>query len=107
MEKHKKTPQLAYTSGKVPGFQGIGLLDLEKGSLKKVRVLPNSTYPLHIHPNKTEWIYVLSGNPKITIGDATYASEKDDFFALPFNVEHSIENLQNTECELLVGAVNC
>ena len=60
----------------------------------------------HIHPNKTEYIYVLKESPKITIGGETYNGEKDDIFILPNSIEHSIANPFNSECLLLIGAID-
>ena len=74
---------LDWEIGKVKGFSGKNLINLENGGLKKVKVDSSSTYPSHLHPNKTEFIYVLEGNPKITIGQNNYNGEKDDFFILP------------------------
>ena len=45
--------------GKVKGFSGKNLINLENGGLKKVKVDSSSTYPSHLHPNKTEFIYFL------------------------------------------------
>jgi quercetin dioxygenase-like cupin family protein len=103
----KITPEkLDWEFGKVNGFCGKTLLDKENGGLKLVKVLPSADYPIHQHPNKTEFIYVLEGNPIITIGEKEYISEKGDFFTLPKSVNHSIKNKNNTnECLLIVGSI--
>ena len=97
---------MEWETGKIKGFSGKNLINLENGSLKKVKVNPFSKYPSHLHHNKTEFIYVLDGNPTITIGQNNYKGEKDDFFILPNSIKHSIENLTDSECFLIVGAVN-
>jgi len=74
--------------------------------IKKAKVDSFSTYPSHLHPNKTEYIYVLEGKPIITIGDKIYHRSKDDFFTLPNSIKHSIENPFDSKCVLLVGAIN-
>ena len=106
MEHQKKTNSLDWITGKVKGFQGKNLIEMKNGGLKKVKVDSFSTYPSHLHPNKTEYIYVLEGKPKITIGDKIYHGNKDDFFTLPNSIKHSIENPFDSECILLVGAIN-
>jgi len=106
MENYKKTNLMEWETGKVKGFSGKNLINLGNGRLKKVKVAPFSTYPSHLHPNKTEFIYVLEGNPKITIGQNNYDGEKDDFFILPYSIKHSIDNPTDSECFLLVGAIN-
>lgn len=105
MENYIKPDLLAWSSGKVKGFLGKNLMELENGTLKKVKVESFAIYPSHLHPDKTEYIYVLEGNPTITIGEEVYNGEKGDFFMLPNAVKHSIENPFDSDCELLVGAV--
>ena len=105
MENLKKTNSMDWETGKVKGFSGKSLIEVDNGGLKKVKVDPFSIYPTHLHPDKTEFIYVLEGTPKITVGEHIYNGEKDDFFSLPESVKHSIENPANSRCILLVGAL--
>jgi len=65
-----------------------------------------AAYPIHLHPNKTEFIYVLEGQPKLVIGEDIYNGIQGDFFTLPSSIKHSIENPTDTDCLLLVGAIN-
>lgn len=105
MENYKKTNSLKWETGKVNGFKGKGLIDLSNGGLKLVKVNPFATYPSHTHPDKTEYAYVLEGNPKMTIGETIYTGEKGDFFIFPKSIKHSIGNPNDNECTLLVGAI--
>lgn len=106
MENYKKTSLMEWEAGKVKGFSGKNLIDMENGVFKMVKVDSFSAYPSHQHPNKTEFIYVLEGSPKITIAEKDYEGEKDDFFVLPSSIKHSIENTSDSACILLVGAIN-
>jgi quercetin dioxygenase-like cupin family protein len=106
MENYKKTDLMDWVSGKIKGFSGKNLIELEKGGLKMVKVDSFSSHPSHLHMNKTEYIYVLEGTPKITIDDKNYNGEKSDFFILPHSIKHSIANPVDSECLLLVGAIN-
>lgn len=105
MINYKKTDSLEWETGKVKGFKGKELIDLNNGGLKMVKVDPFATYPSHIHPDKTEYAYVLEGNPKITIGEVVYHGAKGDFFVFPKSITHSIDNPLDKECLLLVGAI--
>ena len=105
MENYKKTNLLEWVSGKVKGFSGKNLIELENGGLKMVKVDSFSSYPTHLHTKKTEFIYVLEGTPTITIDNESYNGEKSDFFILPHSIKHSIENSTDSECLLLVGAI--
>jgi len=105
MKNHKKTASLNWGQGQAKGFVGKNLIDLKNGSLKMVKVLPFAVYPAHKHPSKTEFIFVLEGSPKIIIGESVCDGEKNDFFTLPKNLKHGIENPTDTECILLVGAI--
>lgn len=95
-----------WATGKVKGFSGKNLIDMVNGGLKMVKVDPFATYPSHLHPDKTEFIFILEGSPKIAIGENNYNGKKGDFFILPISIDHSIANPEDSECLLLVGAIN-
>ncbi|MDX2174728.1 MAG: cupin domain-containing protein [Bacteroidota bacterium] len=37
-------------------------------------------YPLHIHPDKTEFAYVIDGNPEFFIDSQYFIGKSGDFF---------------------------
>jgi len=97
---------LEWEYGKVENFCGKTLLDKNNGGLKLVKVSPKAIYPTHKHPYKTEFIYVLEGNPIITIAEEKHSGKKGEFFILPNNINHAIENKnESVECLLLVGSI--
>ena len=106
MKNYTKTELMDWVTGKVKGFSGKNLIDMENGGLKIVKVDSFATYPFHLHHNKTEFIYVLEGSPKIEIGENNYTGEKGDFFVLPNSIKHCFGNPVDSECLLLVGAIN-
>ncbi len=103
MKMHIKPNSLDWQNGKIEGFSGKNLIQMGNGGLKLVKVEAHATYPTHLHPNKTEYVYVLEGNPTIKIESQVFEGVKDDFFILPHSIAHSIENNTATECKLLVG----
>jgi quercetin dioxygenase-like cupin family protein len=105
MENYIKPNTLNWELTKIKGFASKQLIDLANGGLKLIKVEPNSIYPFHNHPDKTEFIYVLEGTPEITIGDQQHQGERGDFFILPQTVLHSIKNNSDAHCILLVGAI--
>ncbi|NER14471.1 cupin domain-containing protein [Leptobacterium flavescens] len=105
MKNYKETASMGWVSGKIKGFQGRDLIDMENGGLKMIKIDPFASYPVHQHPDKTEYIYVLQGNPEITVDGKVYHGKKDDFFISPNSVKHSIANPSEKECLLLVGAI--
>ena len=105
MENYKKSEQIEWVSGKVKGFAGRDLINLDNGGLKMVKVDPFAIYPSHLHPEKTEYIFVLEGSPQIEIGEETYTGENGDFFILPNAIQHSIKNSTDLDCILLVGSI--
>lgn len=106
MKNYIKPETMEWGTGRVKGFSGKPLIDLKNGGFKMVKVDALATYPLHLHPKTTEYIYVLEGQPRIVIGGDSYNGSKGDFFTLPNAVKHSIENPTESECILLVGAIN-
>ncbi len=104
--KNKIIPtELNWVSGKVKGFSGKELISLTNGGLKLIKIAPFATYPEHIHPDKTEYAYVLEGVPEFIINSETHIGKTDDFFIFPFNTKHAIKNNTNSECILLIGAI--
>ena len=97
--------ELEWTNGKVKGFAGKDLIKLSNGSLKLVKVDAGADYPVHQHPDKTEFAYVVSGTPEFKIGETSFRSESGNFFVFPQKEMHSIHNHSNDICELLVGAI--
>jgi quercetin dioxygenase-like cupin family protein len=49
------------SQGQVKGFSGKDLLQLSNGTVKVVRIEPMSVYPEHVHPDKTEYAFVMEG----------------------------------------------
>lgn len=74
-----------------------GILQLSPGALRE----------LHWHPNADEWLYVISGNIRLTefassgLSSIEELSESDIGFS-PMGYGHSIENIGNADCKLLI-----
>ena len=96
---------LPWTSAKVEGFSGKNLLDITNGGVKIVKIIPFAKYPIHVHPDKIEFAYVIKGHLKMTIGDGTFDGKEGDFFVFPKAMKHSIESHSKAESILLVGAI--
>lgn len=96
---------LPWISGKVEGFLSKNLLDITNGGVKIIKIIPFSKYPIHTHPDKTEFAYVIKGNLKMIIGDETLDGQEGDFFVFPKTIKHSIESNSKSESLLLVGAI--
>lgn len=97
--------QIEWKSMPVKGIKGKELFNIENGSFKKVMLEPNSSYPIHKHPNKTEFAYVLEGKLGVTIGDKEYTGESGDFFIFPVDVNHGLSNSSQASTVVLIGAV--
>ena len=95
-----------WETGKVKGFSGKNLIDLKNGGLKLVKVEAFASYPVHLHPDKTEYVYILEGSPIIGIDETNYIGKKGEFFIFPDAIKHSIQNPTDSECLLLVGAIS-
>lgn len=97
--------QLDWKQGKVEGFLGKDLVNLEYGTIKLVKVLPRSRYPEHIHPDKLEFAFVHKGSPEFIIGTQQFEGKSGDFFVFPSKEKHAILNSTNEICLLLIGAI--
>ena len=74
------------------------VLELEPGALRE----------LHWHPNADEWQYVLEGKASITLFGSggryrTETFEKGDVGYSPQGYGHSIENVGDGKCRVLIG----
>ncbi len=105
MEHNIKYKLVEWKSGQIEGFLSKELFDLENGSLKFIRVEPESTYPVHKHVDKTEYAVVLEGNPEMMIDHKLYKGVFGDVFIFPSHVAHAISNHTNSHCTLIIGSV--
>jgi oxalate decarboxylase len=74
------------------------VLELEPGGLRE----------LHWHPTADEWDYVIDGNLSITLFGShgrfrTEVLEKGDVSYIPQGYGHSLENVGNKPCRVLIG----
>lgn len=100
-----KPAEIEWNASKIPGFLAKKLIEEKNGGLKMIKVEPSSTYPEHVHPEKTEFVFVLEGNPHISIAGEDFEGKPSEFFILPQNVRHGIRNDGTSDCVLLVGAI--
>lgn len=105
METHMNPDLQEWTNTTIKGFKSKILLSRENGSFKQVKVDPKSSFPSHLHPDKTEFVYVLQGNPEFLIDNVCHKGAPGLFFIIPPNVNHAIYNNTETPCLLLVGAI--
>lgn len=103
MYMHPK--DLQWETSKVEGISSKDLLGHHNGSFKMIRLKPNSVYPVHHHPKKTEFVYVLYGTLEATIGEEQLIGNEGAFFQFPVGVKHGLKNIDEEETVLLVGAI--
>ncbi|MBX2942454.1 MAG: cupin domain-containing protein [Cyclobacteriaceae bacterium] len=105
MKTKVKPGSMEWTASNVKGFCGKQLLGMDNGSVKLVRVEPQSDYPLNRHPDKTEYAYVVDGNLEFTIDNEAYHGAPGDFFIFLAMIMYAIHNRTNEPGTLLVGAI--
>ncbi len=74
------------------------ILELDAGALRE----------LHWHPNADEWQYVLEGKVSVTMFGSggryrTETLEQGDVGYLPQGYGHSLENVGDKTCRVLIG----
>jgi len=105
MSNKIKSGTLDWAEGKVKGFHGKEFINLEKGSVKLVKIDPYAIFPEHLHPEKTEYAFVIEGTPEFMINNESYNSEVGDFFIFPTGKKHEIKNNTTQTCILLIGSI--
>ncbi|MCZ2298296.1 MAG: cupin domain-containing protein [Chitinophagales bacterium] len=96
---------LEWNEGKVKGFFGKDFINATNGTVKLVKVAPHQKYPVHKHPDKMEYAYVVQGNPAFFIEDTLHSSEAGNFFIFPANAHHAIENNTDEDCIMIIGSI--
>lgn len=99
------THELQWKAMLIKGFVGKNLLEHENGSFKIVKIQPGATFPLHQHPEKTEFAYVLKGTLEATIGDQVYTGGSGMFYRFPTGIQHGLRNPGQVETVVLIGAI--
>lgn len=97
--------QLQWNKGQVKGFLGKEFIQLTNGAVKLIKIEPMSVYPEHIHPEKTEYAYVIEGNPEFLIDSQCFIGKPGDFFIFPSNIKHAIKNNAAFESMVLIGSI--
>jgi quercetin dioxygenase-like cupin family protein len=97
--------KLNWDVGKVKGFLGKEFLNLDKGGVKLVKIEAQAVYPEHIHPDKTEYAFVVEGAPSFVINNEHFIGKVGDFFIFPSGIKHAIKNETNSICNLLIGSI--
>lgn len=64
--------------------------------MTKMRYRPDNVIPFHSHPNE-QIGYVLSGRIRVLTRDSRHELTTGDTYAIPANVEHSIEIIEAAE----------
>lgn len=105
MKAKIESDTLKWASGNVKGFFAKQFIDLDNGTVKLVRVDAKADYPLHRHPDKTEYAFVVDGNLDFTIGNETYSGVSGDFFIFEKMTMHAIHNRTDKVGTLLIGAI--
>ena len=62
----------------------------------KMRYRKDNIIPFHSHPNEQSG-YVLSGRIRVLTRDARHELGPGDTYAIPANIEHSIEIIEDAE----------
>lgn len=91
--------------GKVAGVSAKDLITFPEGTAKLIRLEPGAHYPLHKHPHRTEYVYVLEGEPTLSVGDEVHVCHSGDFVSFPESTPHALANESQNDAILFVGAI--
>lgn len=105
MEKNISTDAANWLATKIDGFSYHQLIDEKNGGLKFIKIAPGSNYPIHQHPNTTEFAAVVKGKVVITKDDQEFISNTGEVTIFPYGIKHALGNNSNEDVILLVGAI--
>ena len=78
-------------------FVAFDLLAIGPQSMvTKMHYLKENVIPFHSHPNEQTG-YILSGRIRVLTRDSRHELDPGDTYAIPANIEHSIEIIEDAE----------
>lgn len=98
---------MLWESTNVQGFSSKNLILLNNGGIKMIRIAPMADYPIHIHPDKTEFVFVLEGSISCTIAKEEVHCDKGEMVVFPIGIKHNIHNSGSSNAVVLVGNIKC
>lgn len=75
----------------------------DNGTVKFLKFDPGKAYPKHHHPDRTEWLYVVSGEMIAQIDDEVHRLKEGEHAIFPVNTEHSLKAGNNGAIILVVA----
>ena len=61
---------------------------------------PGDGTPLHVHENEDEYLFVLKGTVRLSLGDRIFDAEAGTMVTLPRNIPHAWGNRTNAELRM-------
>ncbi|TAM78184.1 cupin domain-containing protein [bacterium] len=97
--------QLPWEATNVEGYEQKWLIRRSGASFKLVRIHAGARFPLHRHPDRTEYAYVLEGVLDATISGQTLRVGPGGFAEIPAGVEHGLFNPGSSDTIVQIGAI--
>jgi mannose-6-phosphate isomerase-like protein (cupin superfamily) len=67
------------------------------------KMLPGQHHLCHHHPDASEFIVILKGNPLMHLGHKQFRGTPGDGIYIPYDVIHGVTNDTDEVCEMIVG----
>ncbi|WP_393972221.1 cupin domain-containing protein [Oxyplasma meridianum] len=77
-----------------PAINGIYqrlLISARGGTEKFIKFEKNADYPLHHHPDRHEWIYVIEGQITVNVDEKIRTLNPGEYEDFPVNSNHSLK----------------
>ena len=101
----QRMPDAEWKPTTVSGVSEKVMFARTEGAAKLIRLAPHAQYPVHQHPDRTEFAYVLAGTPELFDGEQHHPCRAGDVVTFPAKTPHSLGNPSDDEVLLLVGAI--
>lgn len=101
-----KAPKFGGQQGRENDFtEMLATAEQTNGSLGVVRqsIAPHSGPPAHVHHGEDEFLYVLSGNFKVKVGDKVLDAPAQSLVFVPRGTAHAFTNTGEVPAVMLVG----
>lgn len=88
--------------GEITWMDNADLTGTEALTVGMVVIRAGASNPPHLHPNCDEALYLLQGDLRHSVGDATFALKAGDLIHIPRGVRHHAESVGVDDARMVV-----
>ncbi len=92
------------SDGKLGIAQSV-INSMDSGTIRFLKFKPGAMYPMHHHPDRFEWVYVVEGSMETEIEGEKSIMKKGEFRSFPVMVKHSLKAGKNGSTVIICSLI--